>query len=38
MNSLNCFDESYTLRGNINEEKKLEMITILKKTKVAFVD
>lgn len=37
MNNENCFDESYTLRGNITEEKKAEMIKVLEKDKIGFV-
>ncbi len=33
----NCFDESYTLRGKITEEKKKEMIKVLEKHKIGFV-
>jgi maltose O-acetyltransferase len=33
----NCFDESYTLRGNITEAKMKEMIAFLEKNKIGFV-
>lgn len=38
MNEKNCFDESFTLRGKITEEKKKQMIKILEKHKIGFVD
>lgn len=37
MNNENCFNESYTLRGSITEEKKIEMIAFLEKHKIGFV-
>jgi maltose O-acetyltransferase len=37
MNDENCFDESYTLRGNITEAKKQEMIKVLEKNKIGFL-
>jgi maltose O-acetyltransferase len=38
MHADNCFDESFTLRVNITEDKKKEMIKILKKYKIGFVE
>lgn len=38
MNNDNCFDESYTTRGNINEDKKQKMRDIIKKYGYAFVE
>ena len=38
LNNENCFDERYTIRGNITEEKKKEMIELLKKHKIGFVE
>lgn len=38
MNVENCFDKSYTIRSNISDIKKMEMIEILKKYNVGFVD
>jgi maltose O-acetyltransferase len=38
INPENCFDESYTTRGNLTETKKKEMIEKLKKHKTAFVE
>lgn len=38
MNEENCFDESYTTRGNVTEEKKQEMIDAIKKYGYAFVE
>lgn len=37
MNEENCFDESYTIRKNIDAAKKEKMIEILKKHKFGFV-
>lgn len=34
----NCFDESYTIRGNITKEKKDKMIMVLKNHKVGFLE
>ena len=38
MTKENCFDESYTLRKNISNDKKAEMIDLLRKHKVGFVE
>ncbi len=38
LRSDNCFDESYTTRGNITEKKKQEMVAIIKKYGYAFVE
>ena len=37
MNSENCFNESYTLRGNVTEAKMKEMVKVLEKHKIGFV-
>lgn len=38
MNKGNCFDESYTLRKNISESKKSEMIETIEKYGCGFVE
>ena len=37
MNDENCFDESYTLRGNVTDSKKQQMKDITEKHKQSFV-
>ena len=38
MNTENCFGEDYTLRNNLSQEKKQEMIDTIKKYGCAFVE
>lgn len=38
MNNENCFDEQYTIRKNISEEKKQEQIELVKKYGCGFVE